>query len=271
MSEPTLGIRWTIGDVRERGFIALALSLRGAHRLFGDRARYVVCVNSISVDRARALTGPVPGAVEWERVPDEPPAWLEPYLGPGMAEGVAWKLSPPRRFPDMLELALDNDVVLWSVPPAMRAFLDDGQRCLLAEDVRPAFGVFARWCGPRPLNTGIRGLPPGFDLERRFSLLLSRSGVRLDSELDEQGLQVAALIAESPLVVTLADVPICSPFPPHLSELGEHGAHFVGLNTRRLSFCEFAGRPAEEVRAEHFDERLQELESRLSSAHTARG
>lgn len=58
--------------------------------------------------------------------------------------------------------------------------------------------------------------------------------MRLVSELDEQGLEIAALSrARPPLVVTLNEVAICSPFPPHLQRLGSCGAHFVGLNMKR--------------------------------------
>jgi hypothetical protein len=266
MGNAPLGIRWTIGDVRERGFRALQLSIRGAFRLFGRAADYVVCVNSVALERARALTGDVPAVVQWERAPTEPPEWLRAALGPGMAEGVAWKLLPVRRFPDRLELSLDNDVVLWSEPPAMARWRAEGDRCLIAEDVHPGFGQFAAACGARPLNTGIRGLPPGFDLERKLRERLAARALKLDSELDEQGLQVAEIVAADPLVVPVADVTICSPFPPHVAHLGRHGAHFVGLNTRRLPFPLYDGRPSELVRAEHFDGHLPDVLARLEAA-----
>ncbi|HEY7957870.1 MAG TPA: hypothetical protein VII38_21355 [Polyangia bacterium] len=266
MNAPKLGIRWTIGDVRERGFVALRLSITGARRLFGADASYVVYVNSIPVERAREKTGAVPAEVRWQASPASAPEWLRARLGATMADGVAWKLLPVRSFPDRFELALDNDVVLWSEPPALRAWLKDGRRCLLAADVRPAFGAFSVECGARPLNTGIRGLPPGYDLEARLSAMLDRHPRRLDSELDEQGMQVAALLPDEPLVVSLADVTICSPFPPHLEELGTHGAHFVGINTQKLPFSLYDGRPSELVRAEHFDHHLPRVLERLGAS-----
>ncbi len=170
---------------------------------------------------------------------------------------------------ETLELSLDNDVVLWSEPPALAAWCADGRRCLLAEDVCRAFGQFADRCGARALNTGIRGLPPGFDYAARLRATLARQPVQLDSELDEQGLQVATLVDDAPYVVPLEDVTICSPFPPHVAHLGRHGAHFVGLNTRRLPFRLYDGRPSELVRAEHFDARLPELLLRLGAAAAA--
>jgi hypothetical protein len=260
-----LGVRWTIGNVAPRGFEALRLSLWGARRLFGPAARYCVCVNSLPVDEARALTGRVPEEVEWREV-DALPAMLAPHLEPGLAEGVAWKLAPLRCWPDRYELSLDNDVVLWDLPPAIGAWLDgDDGRCLLAEDVRPAFGRFAALCGERALNSGIRGLPPGFALERALAAVLARSPVTLTSELDEQGLQVAALLPTRPHIVPTSDVSICSPFPPHQPGLGRAGAHFVGLNARRLQFRLFCDRSSELVRAEHRDALAPTLRARVGA------
>jgi hypothetical protein len=67
---------------------------------------------------------------------------------------------------------------------------------------------------------------------------------RLASEQDEQGLQVAAISrGRRPWVVSLDEVTICSPFPPHLPHLGRCGAHFVGLNANQPPWS-LDGRPA---------------------------
>jgi hypothetical protein len=264
MSRP-LGIRWTIGDVSLLGFEALRLSIWGAWRIFRDRADYCVVVNTIGVARARRLVGTVPGAIAWRAAEGGPPGWLRGALGPGMAEGVAWKLVPPRCFPDRRELSLDNDVVLWDVPDGLRDWLadDDPARCLLAEDVTACFGTFASLCGSRPLNAGIRGLPAGFDLEARLRAVLDFHPAVLESELDEQGLQVSALCGGAPpRVVSLADVSVCSPFPPHHEHPGRCGAHFVGLNSRRLGWM-FYGEPAERVRARHWYRHREPLHDRV--------
>lgn len=258
-----LAIRWTIGDVAPRGFSALQASAWGAWKLFGPQARYRVYVNTIAVADARALSGAMPPAVEWCAAHAGLPAWLARVVDPGMAEGVAWKFVPARAFPDDHELALDNDVVLWGIPPAIRDWLDGRARFVLGEDVRACFGKFAELCGTRPLNSGVRGLPPGFDVEAALSAVLAKRPGILASELDEQGLQIAALLAAGPTaVVDLEDVTICSPFPPHLPHLGRAGAHFVGLNTRRLGFS-FLGRDAELVRAEHWDAHAAEVGRRV--------
>jgi hypothetical protein len=246
MTSRAVGVRWTIGDPDPRGFEALRLSIWGAWRLFGAPARYAVCVNTIPVDEARARTGPVPSAVEW-RPSQDLPHFLTSYLGSGMAEGVAWKLAPPRLFPASYEISLDNDVILWDLPASMDTWLNEPDgRCLIAADVVLAHGVFTDLTGPAPRNSGIRGLPPGYDLERSLAEVLRRRSVPLGSELDEQGLQVAALDLDSEAhVVSTDDVSICSPFYPKKPELGRCGAHFVGLNVRNIPWTYF-GRPATE-------------------------
>jgi hypothetical protein len=172
-----------------------------------------------------------------------------------MAEGVAWKLAPPRLFPAAHEIAFDNDCILFAMPEAIRAWLsaENGAGCLVAEDVRAAFGSFAGLCGTMPRNTGIRGLPPGFDLEAALEAVFAAvDPATLRSELDEQGMQVAAVSRDRPpFVVSLEDVSICSPFPPHRPELGRCGGHFVGLNMPTLPWHAW-GRPAAQSLEEHW-------------------
>jgi hypothetical protein len=265
---PDLGIRWTIGDVSPRGFEALQLSIWGAWTLFGDAARYAVCVNTVPLEVARARVGRVPDAIEWNDANHRLPSFLGPHLDGGMAEGVAWKLAPLRYFPDLKELSLDNDCILWGVPDALAAWLDDdGDSVLLAEDVKACFGRFAALCGDQPRNLGLRGLPPALDLEAALLSVLSDGSAPLVSELDEQGLQVAALSRGREVrVVSLDDITIASPFPPHLPRLGRCGAHFCGLNAKRLGF-ELEGRPAESLVAEFWQRHVDEVRARVRAPH----
>jgi len=228
-----LAVRWTIGDVSSRGFDALALSIEGLTNLLPE-AQFVVGVNSISVEEAKRRVGAIADRVDWFLANEDIQHVLRPYTGENRAEGVAWKFVPIRLFPNLYELSLDNDVVLWDLPSSLTGWLASGDTCLIAEDVRPAFGQFAHLCGAEPRNSGIRGLPPGFDLERQLLRVLDQHPAVMCSELDEQGLQVAAVTQGPHDVVRLEDVSICSPFPPHWRQLGRCGAHFVGLNTRSL-------------------------------------
>lgn len=265
---PQLGIRWTIGDVNPAGFEALRLSIHGAMHLFGAAAEYRVYVNTISVGDARSRTGQTPLAVQWVQVERRIPIVLRPYLGKDMAEGVAWKLLPVRAFPDSHELSLDNDVILWRVPPAVEQWLGsrDPAATLVAADISAAFGKFADLCGPEPLNSGIRGLGPALDFEAALSHVLRIRPTSLEAELDEQGLQIAAIgCCGTPFVIDAADVTICSPFYPHNPELGRAGAHFVGLNTRVLPW-RYYGKPAAEVRLAHWMSHRTALYDRVGLA-----
>ncbi|HHY50751.1 MAG TPA: hypothetical protein GYA10_13520, partial [Alphaproteobacteria bacterium] len=121
-------------------------------------------MNTIAVAEAKRRTGSLPADVAWQPAGDLP-AILAAVTDASMAEGVAWKLAPPRLFPDLWEISLDNDCILWGLPEAMRCWLeDDPPGCLIEADVTLALGAFTEFTRPEPRNTGIRGLPPGYDL-----------------------------------------------------------------------------------------------------------
>ncbi len=250
-----LAIRWTIGTVSPRGFEALRFSIWGAWRLFGQAAAYVVCVNSMPLARARELTGTVPEAVLWRDSTHEIPEFIRARLDGRLADGVGWKFAPLRLYPDRYELALDNDCILWALPEAIRTWSDpeNQDRCVFAEDVRSCLGQFQELCGPVARNSGIRGLPPSFDLEREMREIFAEHPIVLGSETDEQGLQTYLVSRKSePLIVRADEVTICSPFWPHVSELGRCGAHFVGLNSHHLPW-NYYDRPADGLLQEHWE------------------
>ncbi len=265
-----LALRWTIGDVSDEGFEALRLAVWGAYRTFGTGASYAICVNSVPLPIAQRRARELPVACEWHEVTRAVPRLVRDHLDEAMAEGVAWKFAPLRLFPERYELSLDNDCVLWTLPETIARWLRGGSSCLLLEDVRACFGRFAARCGPRPLNAGIRGFPPGFDFGSALAeVLRGESGV-LSTELDEQGLQVAALsLAAPPSVVPLAEVTICSPFPPHLPHLGRCGAHFCGLNAFDLGW-RLGDRPASELVRDHWARHRPVIYERVGLALEAR-
>lgn len=255
-----LGIRWTVGDVSSRGWEALRLSVGCAFRLFGGQTRYAICVNSVPISTALERAGELPSSIEWHEATSAGiPDGLHRHLDPRMAEGVGWKLVPPRIFPERHEIALDNDCILWAVPPAIREFLISSSKTLLAEDVERCLGQFQNSAAPGAINSGIRGLPPGFPFVRELAATLTErekidgAPLLLRSELDEQGLQAAALHRSSRcLLVRKEEVSICSPFWPRQQEPGTCGAHFVGLNAKHLPW-NYYGEPGDIVRRRHWD------------------
>lgn len=254
-----LALRWTIGDVRDRGFEMLRLSIACAFRLFGPSAEYLVCVNSISEKDAQQRTGPLPPNIEWRQVTrDDLPDVLTAHCDATVMEGMGWKLAPLRTRPERYELALDNDCIIWDLPEGMRQWLGSRDGCLFAEDVDRCLGSFDALCRPGNLNAGIRGLPPGVDLEAELETVLSGASewsdvpLRLSSEIEEQGLQAAAISQMDKLfLVRTSEVSLCSPFWPRSPELGTCGAHFVGMNAHHIPW-NYYDRPADAWLDEHW-------------------
>lgn len=247
-----LALRWTIGNVRERGFEMLRLSIVCAYRLFGPSAKYLVCVNSLPIKTAQQRTGAVPAAVEWRKATESDlPRRLRSYFDDTLIEGMGWKLVPPRVFPDLYELALDNDCILWGLPEGMRQWLCSENGALFAEDVERCLGSFDALCPQGKFNAGIRGLAPGINFERVLHSIL-RQGRRLIgaqghfvSEIEEQGLQAATICRIAPLFLVRTDeVSLCSPFWPRSPEFGTCGAHFVGMNASHIPW-NYYDRPAD--------------------------
>ena len=254
-----LAIRWTIGDVRDRGFEMLRLSLACAHRLFGPFAKYLVCVNTIAVATARARTGPLPFEPEWREVTRADVSQVfQPYFDNTLMEGMGWKLVPLRTCEDCYELAIDNDCILWDLPDAVRQWLESGNGSVFAEDVDRCLGSFDALCPPGAFNAGIRGLAPGQNLELPLqdvmqSVAIECGGqVQLLVEIEEQGLQAAAIHRLRPvLLVKTTEVSICSPFWPRSPDLGTCGAHFVGMNAQHTPW-NYYDRPADSWLEEHW-------------------
>lgn len=268
-----LTLRWTIGNVRDRGFEMLRLSIACAFRMFGPKAKYIVFVNSCSIADARERTGPIPAAVEWREVTRaDVPKVLRHHFDDTIIEGMGWKLVPLRSYPERYELALDNDCIIWSLPTAMREWLDSGTGCLFAEDVERALGSFDAICRPGCLNAGIRGLPPGEDLESALDAAIREANecmggrLQLVAEIEEQGLQAAAISRMNPLfLVDRNEVSICSPFWPRSLELGTCGAHFVGMNALHIPW-DYYDRAADDWLDEHWQRHRPTLYQRAGLA-----
>ena len=254
-----LALRWTIGNARERGFEMLRLSIACAFRLFGPAATYLVCVNSISSSAAQERTGALPVDVDWREVTrhDAPSALLS-YCDETVIEGMGWKLVPLRTSPERYELALDNDCIVWHLPEGMRQWLQSANGALFAEDAERCLGSFDALCVPGCLNAGIRGLAPGQDLSDALETVLAQASAsspgrfQLISEIEEQGLQAAAISRIDPLfLVRKSEISICSPFWPRSPELGACGAHFVGMNASHVPW-DYYDRPADLWLDEHW-------------------
>jgi hypothetical protein len=221
--------------------------------------------------RARELTGPLchsPTDVEWRRTTaDDIPPFLRARLDAELAQGTGWKFAPLQFADAPLELALDNDCILWRMPAAVRAWLAHEAPSVLAEDVSPCFGRFAADCGTAPRNSGLRGLAAGVPFAHMLEEVLDQHPGALQSELDEQGLQVAAVTRHAPpLVVTTREVSICSPLAADQRELGTCGAHFVGVNSTWSPWKTDDGRPITEQVQAHWARMKDDVAARVCAS-----
>ena len=198
-------VRWTIGNVSKEGYDCLRLSIRLWRRLFKSRFEMVVLYNG------------------------EPPSVDCPTINqnrfrsslPFYPTTTSWKLYPPRLDPDAYEIFIDNDLILYEAPDALRQcndfFITEAwKRCYGKHDSLVPAGFVA--------NSGLFGLPPHFD----FGTHLATTGSQWEGHFDEQGLVAAVLARHSATVVPLSDVKVC--VPQETMGLGRCGMHFVGLN-----------------------------------------
>ena len=147
-----------------------------------------------------------------------------------MAEGVAWKFAPLRFFPDRWELSLDNDCILWEMPTAIRRWLQDGDNdlCVLEEDAKRCLGQFATTSAARRPSTPAYGAcRPASTWRPRCGRCSNGAPSCSARSWTNRALQAAALsLRKPPLLVSVEEVTICSPFWPHHPHLGPRGAHF---------------------------------------------
>src|SRR5690606_18078303 len=80
--------------------------------------------------------------------------------------GVAWKLYPPRIDKTRHEISIDNDIIFTERIPEIDLFLNSDCTLLLEGDSR-TYGRFERYVpAGYEINSGIFGMPPGFDLHK---------------------------------------------------------------------------------------------------------
>lgn len=217
-------VRWTIGPATDAGYQCLKLSIESFLRLYD--ADVVICHNcqreTIShicfQDKIQLVD-----QTEIAKASKIPPA------------GVAWKLYPPRIDKSRHEISIDNDVVFAERIPEIDRFLDGDCTLLLEGDSR-TYGRFERYVpAGYEINSGIFGMPPGFDLHKYVDFYchsdweLNALGEHKENKtFDEQGLVAIALLNYSNYVI----IPSTSVTNCERELALAKGMHFIGLNRR---------------------------------------
>lgn len=206
-------IRWTIGKALQPGFKCLSYSVNSFRKIYGDRFDYYVLYNSRCPN------------VDANVVKQE-----------GNVVGPAWKLVPPRLSINSPEIFMDNDLVLVKRLPEIDMLLDANVP-FMTEGLKRNFGKYERLLKPKYiLNSGLFGLPSGFD----FQAKMESTKNNWDNYYDEQGF-VAWIMTSFPNlnIIPRKCVGICRPDDP-LPDYS-HGIHFCGLNHAGKSHKGWAG------------------------------
>jgi len=163
--------------------------------------------------------------------------------------GPSWgKFHPPRFDVTTHEIWLDNDIIMWELPPEWKAFTA-APDCALGN--RTSFGYHGLYTYDirLTLNSGFFGLPPGYAPDIR-SRLVTELGELLPSANHDQeemgGLSYYLcenFDADHLLVVEEAGAvpyynPLSSPgslFPMVRTEWGRYGVHLSGCNRRHFN------------------------------------
>ena len=215
--------RWTIGNTFRHGYECL---IRSIHSFL---AYYDLEVNVYYNCKIEAIHSVIKKFPEANFVDQS--SYLESKIKP---MGVAWKLYPLRIDITRHEISIDNDIILNEPVPEIEKFFQ-GTHTLLLEDIARAYGKFEKHVPPGLfINSGIYGMPPGFDLSRYFNFYVHKNwdinalgNHAANKTFDEQGFIALALSNKSYTIIPNSVITNCE------WQLVEgKGHHFIGLNRR---------------------------------------
>jgi hypothetical protein len=211
-------VRWTIGPVKPHGFDCLKRAVSRFAELYPS-IRRVVCHNGLT-------------SIELEEL-DVLRPFTEFFNQDGFSGvGVAWKLYPARLNVSVHELFIDNDVFLEKRVSQIDDFLAGADSVLLLEGDSRNYGRFDAHVPPNfCINSGVFGVPPGFDLQGHLDCVGDNweencSGP--SKTWDEQGFVAYALLSHHRrLIIPATTITNCE-----VEYLPAPGMHFVGLNRK---------------------------------------
>lgn len=208
-------VRWTVGPVSREGMQCLRDSISYFKSLYKDRFDYAICYNGRQPSEFKDLDIPLVCQQAHTGHLLIPPA------------GPAWKLCPGRLRSDAHEIILDNDLVIYRRPDEIEEFLASDDLFLSSVAAERHYGQFDDLVPHTAdsLNSGIIGMPPGYDFGGEITRLLKERPINAWSHFCEQGLVATLIMAKRHLLIRL---PVCVPWKPF--EMGKLGMHFVGVN-----------------------------------------
>lgn len=214
-------VKWTIGNTTKDGYECLRLSIESFLNFYNAD---VVVAHNCDPEKLLFLEDlPI-------KLLDQRPYLDTSYIAP---IGVAWKLYPSRLDKERHELSIDNDIIFQEPIEHIFKFLKNDCTLLLEGQSRN-YGRFEKYIPPKmKINSGIYGMPPGFDMERFIKIVAGNSWEinatgehAANKTFDEQGIVAFALLNYKKYVI-IPDK-IVTNCERHL--IKGKGMHFIGLN-----------------------------------------
>jgi hypothetical protein len=218
-------VRWTAGKCTDNSIRCLQISIKNFHRIYGKDFDLVVLTRSENIpqfDEARVVKQKPNVLVSCD------------------TNGPQWKITPSRLNKNTHELFIDNDLVIYRRSNLIEKFFSEKDMFIATEGLRRRFGSYDSLipCHLK-INTGLFGIPPGFDFDSE--LRNNFQGV-WSNWFDEQGLVSSILVKNKLNVIPFDDISVCVFGKDENEEeivqtkFGRHGSHFIGLNQGN-SFC----------------------------------
>jgi len=219
-------LRWSVGPAKPQGFYCLQESVHCIKSLYPE-LDLVICHNQLNATQIKQISRLGVPLFDQGKSLDSLP------IKPKPGYNVHWKIYPPRLRPDAHEIQIDTDIVLFKKLKEIDLFLED-QAMLLYQGIHGAYGNFKDFVPPGVrLNSGIFGMPPGFDFLAAMNETIGSSLTKWDDSFDEQGLVMATLSTfPKRYVIPLISVPIIQPHFDIQALTTELccGYHFCSLN-----------------------------------------
>jgi hypothetical protein len=214
--------RWTIGNTTKDGYRCLTESIFSFLSFYD--AEVIICHNCDPIN--------LPDRVLRFRLFDQRHFASEAKYAP---KGVAWKLYPPRIDKTRHEIVVDNDIVFLKPIKQIEEFFNSDCTLLLEGDSR-TYGRFEKHVPPGvQINSGIYGMPPGFDLNTHCDFFAGEWEKNAFGEhdknetFDEQGLVAFALLSHKKyVIIPNTSVANCERQLQNQSD----AYHFIGLNRK---------------------------------------
>ena len=236
-------VRWTFGETKARETSPQAFDMLGCSmrfmRVVLPNADLAICHNNASREGlSRLSTMAEENGARLVDASDLLPSELRNVR----VKNSWWKYAPARLAPSRYEIVMDNDVVLWSVPPTLRKAIGANQLVALTDGAGQFYGDFlGEVKGLQPdlrLNAGLLGMPPDFGIE-----LKTLGSVRLsDFFHSEQGFAALSYIryAGKKCLIPLMEVPQLNAVDVSAETLvaSHHGGHFCGCSYGHFNFWE---------------------------------